>query len=143
MKKWIRWFIILLPWFLFLIQRNFLTIEMPIKIPNIIFYIFTIINIFFTSYSVTKLHEKYSFSETKEYNRYLLVYYFFFQGTFLSLSVNIFLSLSCAIITFLSSLFLYYESKSYDKIVSKYLWYPLYYNLFISILLFITYFMNL
>lgn len=146
MKKWFSIFLVSILWFFFLffIQNdNLLTIHMPIKISSYLFYILTSISIFLSMYSVITLHEEYSFHETKEYNRYLIVYYFFFQGIFACLSLNIFLSFSCSVITLLSSLFLYYESKSYDKDCSKYLWFSLYYNLILCILLLITYFMNL
>ena len=144
MKKWLFLFFLSIPWFLFvLINTSSLSIEMPIKIPNILFYSLTTLTILCTVYSVSTLHQEYSFKETKEYNRYLLVYYLFFQGIFLSLFMNIFISFSCSIIALLASLFLYYESKSYDKNISKYLWPSIYYNLVISCLLLITYFMNL
>ena len=148
MKKWLFTFLFFISWFIFVffIKNDFLlTIHVPIKIPNIIFYLCTIISILFTTYSIIKLHEEYSLKETKEYNRYVLVDYVFFQGIFFSFFIikSIFLSFSCSVITLLASLFLYYESKSFDKNNSKYLWYSIYYNLFISLLLLITYFMNL
>ena len=146
MKKWFSVIFASILWFIFLLfinNNSLLAIDVPFKIKPLFFYITTSISIFLSMYSVVTLHEEFSFLETKEYNRYLLVYYLFFQGIFACLSLNIFLSFSCSVITLLSSLFLYYESKSYDKTNSKYLWFSLYYNLILCILLLITYFMNL
>lgn len=149
MKKYLTWFLSIIPWlffFIFLKENTFIkTIKRPLPIPFWLFTIITLFSIFLITYSVFLLHKEYSYKETKEYNRYLIVFYLFFQGIFFSLTLieNVFISFSCAIITVLASLFLYYESKSYNRLCTKYLCYPIYYNIILCFLLLITYFINL
>ncbi|MEG0826207.1 MAG: hypothetical protein RR404_01920, partial [Bacilli bacterium] len=83
--------------------------------------------------------------DTIDYNKYLFTNYIFNIFFMISLFIinNLFLSFCTIIVCFLSTLFLYYESKSYDLKASKYLVFNIYYNLYLSVILLVTYFMNL
>ena len=56
---------------------------------------------------------------------------------------NVFLSFIIALANFITSLFLFYETKSLDKKASNYLIFYVYFNLFATILMLTIYFMNL
>lgn len=148
MKKYFK-LLFILPFILCLLILNFNYFN-SLKLPNIIPSNHIIVTLLIISYllkiiSIFKIYSIYDMKDTQDYNKYLYVNIIFNLSTMISL-VNInslFLTFSFITICLLSNLFLYYETKSYDIKISRYLIFSVYFSLICSISTLIIYFMNL
>jgi len=86
-----------------------------------------------------------NYKDTPEYNKTLLINYFSNQiFSFLFFTIKSpFLALIDTFIVFITSLFLYYESKELNKISAKFLIPYIIWNLFATILIISIFFMNI
>ena len=123
MKKVFKFILFLLPWFLstiiFPFDKNYYnTLNLPFfTIPRFVFPIAWTILYILIAYSIFKISEVYSFKDTKNYNRALIINYIFNQ-LFMFFFFNIknpFLGFIDTLLTFISSLFLYYETNELDN----------------------------
>ena len=151
MKKILRFLVILLPWFIsaFIFRSDsvfYKNINKPFFAPpGFLFGIIWPILYILIAISIYKIYEKNSFSDTKDYNKTLLINYFsnqVFSFLFFTLK-SPFLALIDTIIVFISSLFLYYETKELDRDASKYLIPYIIWNIFASILIISVFFLNI
>ena len=148
MKKYLK-LLFILPFVFCLLILNFNYFN-SLKLPNIIPPNYIIVILLIISYllkiiSILKIYCIYDMKDTKDYNNYLYANIIFNIFTMISL-VNInslFLTFSSITICLLSNLFLYYETKSYDIKISKYLLFSVYFSLVCSIFCLFIYFMNL
>jgi tryptophan-rich sensory protein len=151
MRKIINFIIVFIPWLLsgFLFSSNvsfYDEINLPIfAIPKQLFSpIWTILYILI-SLSITFLLNKNFIKYEKEYKKALIFNYIFnqlFLFFFFQLQ-NIFLGFIDSILIFITSLFLYYETKEFNK-KSSYLLLPyVFFSLYATILTLTIYFMNL
>ena len=148
MKKYLK-LLFILPFVFCLLILNFNYFN-SLKLPNIIPPNYIIVILLIISYllkiiSILKIYCIYDMKDTKDYNKYLYANIIFNIFTMISL-VNInslFLTFSSITICLLSNLFLYYETKSYDIKISKYLLFSVYFSLVCSIFCLFIYFMNL
>ena len=151
MKKFLKFAIILVPWFLsaifFKTDKTFYkNINKPFFAPSPILFpiIWTILYILL-AISIYSIYKNNKFSETKSYNKTLIINYIAnqaFQFLFFTIK-SPFLALIDTIIVFISSLYLYYETKKINKNSSKLLLPYLIWNGFASILILSIFFMNL
>ena len=151
MKKFFKFIILLIPWFLsgLLFKSDnifYKSLEKPFFAPApIIFPIVWTILYILIAISTYKIYSNFDYKKTKSYNKALIINYFFNQTfTFFFFTLKSpFLGLIDAILVFISSLFLYYETKELDKSASKYLIPYIIWNLFAVILSTSIFFMNL
>lgn len=150
MKKIITFILISIPWFIsgFLIQSNpdfYQSLKLPsFAPPPIIFGIVWTILYLLISYSIFMIIKDFKKDNLKDYFLYLIINYVsnqLFTFFFFKLQ-NIFLAFVDTIIVLLSSLFLYYETKSLNDKSAKFLIPYIIWNLFATILILFIYFMN-
>ena len=151
MKKILKFIIILVPWFLsailFKTDKTFYkNINKPFFAPSPILFpiVWTILYILL-AISIYLIYRDNKFSETKSYNKTLIINYIAnqaFQFFFFTIK-SPFLALIDTIIVFISSLYLYYESKKLNKTSSKLIIPYIIWNGFASILILSIFFMNL
>lgn len=151
MKKIFKFLVILLPWFIGgLLFRSdtvfYKSINKPFFAPpSILFPIVWTILYILIAISIYLIFRDNSFSDTKDYNKTLLINYFsnqIFSFLFFTLK-SPFLALIDTIIVLISSLFLYYESKELNKTSARLLIPYIIWNLFATILIISIFFMNL
>ena len=151
MKKVLRFLVILLPWFisgiLFKSDSNYYNnlIKPFFAPPGFLFAIIWPILYILIAISIYKVYDKNSFSNTKEYNKALLINYFSNQVfSFLFFIIKSpFFALIDTIIVFISSLFLYCESNELDESSSKYLIPYIAWNIFACVLIVSIFFFNI
>lgn len=150
MKKIITFILIAIPWFIsgFLIKsdpRFYQSLKLPsFAPPPIIFGIVWTILYLLISYSIFLIIKEFKKDNLKDYFIYLIINYVsnqLFTFFFFKLQ-NIFLAFVDTIVILLSSLFLYYETKSLNRKSAKFLIPYLIWNLFATILILSIYFMN-
>ena len=147
----IRYLFYLLPWFLSALLFKTDTVfykglNKPIFAPPpILFAIIWLILYILIAISIYKIYNDNNYKNTKEYNKALLINYFSNQiFSFLFFTIKSpFLALIDTIIVLISSLFLYYETKSLDKKSSKLLIPYIIWNIFATILITFVFFMNI
>lgn len=151
MKKFLKFIIILSPWFLssLLFKSDnifYKSLEKPFFAPTpIIFPIVWTILYTLIAISIYKIYSNFDYKKTKSYTKSLIINYFFNQTfTFFFFTLKSpFLGFIDAILVFISSLFLYYETNELNKSASKYLIPYIIWNLFAVILSTSIFFMNL
>lgn len=151
MKKVFIFIIILVPWFLSsLLFRDCLsyfdTINIPFfALPKQLYGIVWGILYILISVSIYKIYQNNRLKDVKNYNLILLINYIFNQlYLFLFFCLkNPLLGLIDALLIFISSLYLYIETKELDKDSAKYLVAYIIFNIYASILSITIYFMNL
>ena len=106
--------------------------------------IWTIIYILI-SISISIIYNMYQPKYIKDYNKSLISNYIFNElfTYVLFIFKNLFFSFVIALSNLITSLFLYYETKSLDENASKYLLFYVYFNVFATILSLTIYFINL
>ena len=151
MKKILRFIIILLPWFisaiLFKTDKTFYkNINKPFFAPSpIVFPIVWTTLYILLALSIYLVYRDNNIKMTKDYNKYLLINYVAnqaFQFFFFTIK-SPFLALIDTIIVFISSLYLFYESKKLNKTSSKLIIPYIIWNGFATILIISIFFMNL
>lgn len=150
MKKFLTFILILIPWFISgLIFRSNSSFYQSLNLPSfapppIIFGIVWPILYILISYSIYLIIKEYNLKELKDYKLYLIINYISNQlFTFFFFTIeNLFLGFVDSVIVLLSSLFLYYETKSLNEKVSKFLIPYIIWNIFACILSLTIYFMN-
>ena len=151
MKKILKFLVIALPWFIGgLLFRSdtifYKSINKPFFAPpSILFPIVWTILYILIAISIYLIYKDNDFKYTSSYNKTLLINYFsnqIFSFLFFTLK-SPFLALIDTIIVFISSLFLYYESKELNKTSAKLLIPYIIWNGFASILIISIFFMNL
>ena len=148
MKKILTFLLCLLPWFIsnlvFKTDTNFYkSINKPFFAPpSILFPIIWAILYILISISIYLIISRKS--NTKDYNKYLIINYMSNQiFTFLFFDLKSpFLALIDTIIVLLSSIYLYVESKAINKKSSKLLIPYIIWNIFATILIFSIFFLN-
>lgn len=151
MKKILKFTILLFPWFisslLFKSDNIFYKgLNKPLFAPKpIVFPIVWTILYILIAISIYLVFKNNNFKNTSSYNKSLLINYFSNQiFTFLFFTLKSpFLALIDTFIVLLSTLFLYYDSKSLNKTSSKLLIPYIIWNLFATILIIFIFFMNL
>ena len=151
MKKFLKFAIILVPWFLsaifFKTDKTFYkNINKPFFAPSPILFpiVWTILYILL-AISIYLIFRDNKISETKEYSKFLTINYVAnqaFQFLFFTIK-SPFLALIDTIIVFISSLYLYYEAKKLNTTSSKLLIPYIIWNGFATILIMFIFFMNL
>ena len=151
MKKILKFVFILAPWFLsailFKTDKTFYkNINKPFFAPSpIIFPIVWTILYILLAISIYLIYKDNKFSETKDYNKSLIINYVSnqaFQFLFFTIK-SPFLALIDTIIVLVSSLYLYYESKKLNKTSAKLIIPYIVWNAFATILIMSIFFMNL
>jgi len=151
MKKIFKFILILIPWFIGgLLFRSdtifYKSLNKPVFAPpSILFPIVWTILYILIALSIYLIFKDNNFKDTKNYNKTLLINYFsnqVFSFLFFTLK-SPFLALIDTFIVFISSLFLYYESKELNKTSAKLLIPYIIWNLFALILIIFIFFMNL
>ena len=151
MKKIFKFLVFLLPWFIssFLFRTDsifYKSLNKPLfSPPGILFPIIWTILYILIAISIYLIFKDNKFKDTKSYNKSLLINYIsnqFFSFFFFTLK-SPFLALINTFIVFISSLFLYYESKELNKLSSKLLIPYIIWNIFATILIIFIFFMNL
>ncbi len=151
MKAILKFVILLLPWFLSSLtpidKTYYNSLNLPWFTPPQIAYgiIWTIIYIMITIsvYKIITIKKKKDIPSSYKYT--LLLNYLFnqsFQPIFFLLKNNFLAFVSC-LLTWLSSLFLYKETKELNPDASKYLIFYILFSLFATILSLTIYFLNL
>jgi len=151
MKKIFKFLLFLLPWFiggvLFRSDTTFYkSLNKPIFAPpSILFPIVWTILYILIAISIYLIFKDNNYKDTPEYNKTLLINYFSNQiFSFLFFTIKSpFLALIDTFIVFITSLFLYYESKELNKISAKFLIPYIFWNLFATILIISIFFMNI
>lgn len=151
MKKVLRFLIILLPWFIggIIFRTDSVYYKNLIKPffapPGIVFAIIWPILYILIAISIYKVFQSNSFSETKNYNKALLINYFSNQvfSFFFFTIKSPFFALIDTIIVFISSLFLYCETNELDEGASKYLIPYMAWNAFACVLITSIFFFNI
>ena len=151
MKKILKFILILLPWFvggiLFRSDTIFYnSLNKPFFAPKpIVFPIVWTILYFLIAISIYLIFKNNKLKDIPDYNKALLINYFsnqVFSFLFFTLK-SPFLALIDTFIVFISSLFLYYESKELTKTSSKLLIPYIIWNLFALVLITTIFFMNI
>ena len=151
MKKILNFILILLPWFIGgIIFRSdtifYKSLNKPVFAPpSILFPIIWTILYFLIALNIYLIFKNNNYKDTLSYNKTLLINYFsnqIFSFLFFTLK-SPFLALIDTFIVFISSLFLYYESKELNKTSAKLLIPYIIWNLFATILIISIFFMNL
>lgn len=151
MKKIFKFLIILLPWFIggILFKSDIVFykyLNKPSFAPKpIIFAIVWPILYILISVSIYKIYKNNNYKNTPEYNKALLVNYFSNQiFSFLFFTIKSpFLALIDTFIVFITSLFLYYETKEINKNSSKFLIPYILWNTFALALITSVFFLNI
>lgn len=151
MKKFFKFLIILLPWFIggILFKSDIIFykyLNKPSFAPKpIIFTIVWPILYILISISIYKIYKNSNYKDTPEYNKALLVNYFSNQiFSFLFFTIKSpFLALIDTFIVFITSLFLYYETKEINKNSSKFLIPYILWNTFALALITSIFFLNI
>lgn len=151
MKKFLRFLICLLPWFIggTIFKSNsifYKSLNKPsFAPPSYIFPVVWSILYLLIAISIYIFYKENHYKNTPEYNKTLLINYFSNQiFTFLFFILKSpFLALINTFIVLISSLFLYYESKELNKKSAKLLIPYIIWNLFATILIIFIFFMNL
>ena len=151
MKKIFKFILILFPWFIGgLLFRSdtifYNNINKPsFAPPSILFPIIWTILYILIAISIYLIYKNNDFKDTPNYNKTLLINYVsnqIFSFFFFTIK-SPFLALIDTIIVFISSLFLYYESKKLNKLSAKLLIPYIIWNLFATILIITIFFMNI
>ena len=151
MKKILKFVFILAPWFLsailFKTDKTFYkNINKPFFAPSpVVFPIVWTILYILLAISIYLIYKDNKFSETKNYNKTLIINYIAnqaFQFLFFTIK-SPFLALIDTIIVLVSSLYLYYESKKLNKTSAKLIIPYIIWNAFATILIMSIFFMNL
>lgn len=151
MKKIITYILILIPWFISgILFRSNSTFYKSLNLPSfapppIVFGIVWTILYILISYSIYLIIKEFKIKDQKDYRIYLIINYVsnqLFTFFFFTLE-NLFLGFVDSVIVLLSSLFLYYETKSLNEKSSKFLIPYIIWNIFATILSMTIYFMNL
>ena len=151
MKKIITYILILIPWFVSgLLFKSNSTFYQSLNLPSfapppIVFGIVWPILYILISCSIYLIVNEFNLKDQKDYFIYLIINYIsnqLFTFFFFTLE-KLFLGFVDAIIVLLSSLFLYYETKSLNEKSSKFLISYIIWNIFATILSITIYFMNL
>lgn len=150
MKNIFKFILILLPWFLSSLFFNnhdfYQTLNLPFFALKDYMYgiVWTTLYILI-GISIYIIYKNYKFREIKNYNLTLLFNYFFNQlYTFIFFRLqNLFLAFVDTLLIFLTSLYLYKETKELDDKASKFLIPYIIFSLFAFILSITIYFMNL
>ena len=151
MKKIFKFILILLPWFIggILFRSDtifYKSLNKPeFAPPSILFPIIWTILYFLIALSIYFIFKNNNYKDTPSYNKTLLINYFsnqIFSFLFFTLK-SPFLALIDTFIVFISSLFLYYESKELNKTSAKLLISYIVWNTFALILIISIFFMNL
>ena len=151
MKKILKFILVLIPWFLGgLIFRSdtifYNCLNKPFFAPKpIVFPIVWTILYFLIAISIYLIFKNNKLKDIPDYNKALLINYFsnqVFSFLFFTLK-SPFLALIDTFIVFISSLFLYYESKELTKTSSKLLIPYIIWNLFALVLITTIFFMNI
>lgn len=150
MKKFL---IFLTSFLLFLIPSFFIKdysfyeqLNLPwFALPKIAFPIIWTTLYFLISISISIIYSMYQFKYINDYNKALISNYIFNElFTFILFYFkNLFLSFIIVLSNLITSLFLYYETKSLDKKASNFLLPYVFFNIFATILMLTIYFMNL
>lgn len=151
MKKFFKFLIILLPWFigglLFNSDTTFYKIinKPSFAPPSIVFPIVWTILYILIAISIYTIYKNYNYKDIPNYNKTLLINYFTNQiFSFLFFTIKSpFLALIDTIIVLISSLFLYYESKLSNKTSAKLLIPYILWNMFATILIISIFFLNI
>lgn len=151
MKKIFKFLIILLPWFIggILFKSDIIFykyLNKPSFAPKpIIFTIVWPILYILISISIYKIYKNNNYKDTLEYNKALLVNYFSNQiFSFLFFTIKSpFLALIDTFIVFITSLFLYYETKEINKNSSMFLIPYILWNTFALALITSIFFLNI
>ena len=151
MKKLFKFILILIPWFLGglvfksdTIFYNSLNKQFFAPKPIVFPIVWTILYILI-AISIYLVFKNNKLKDTPDYNKALLINYFsnqIFSFLFFTLK-SPFLALIDTFIVFISSLFLYYESKELTKTSSKLLIPYIIWNLFALVLITTIFFMNI
>lgn len=150
MKKIILFLAFLFPWFFSIIFTSntsfYQTLNLPSFAPKpIIFAIVWPILYVLIAMSIYKIIQEYGFQQNKEYQKILIGNYILNQLyplLFFQLH-SLFLSFVDTVALTISTLFLYYETKSLDEKGAKLLLPYLFWNTFAMILSLVIYFTNL
>lgn len=150
MKKLLLFLAVLLPWFLggiFSMDSSFYqTLNLPSFAPKpIVFAVVWPILYLLIAISVYLIIREYGLKNNKEYRNTLFINYLLNQLypiAFFQIQ-SLFLSFLVTVLLTISTLFLYYETKSLNETSSKLLLPYLFWNLFALILSASIYFMNL
>ncbi|MFI3307514.1 MAG: TspO/MBR family protein [Mycoplasmatota bacterium] len=151
MKKILKFILILFVWFVPSMFVSFdssyyNSLNLPSYTPNnYIFPIVWSILYILISINIFKITEEYELNELKEYKNILIFNYItnmLFSFFFISLQ-SPFLAFVDSLFVFLSSLFLYYESKDLNKQISSYLIPYVIWTFFATFLSLSIYFLNL
>lgn len=151
MKKILKFVLILAPWFLsailFKTDKTFYkNINKPFFAPApLVFPIVWTILYILLAISIYLIYKDNNISETKDYNKSLIINYVSnqaFQFLFFTIK-SPFLALIDTIIVLVSSLYLYYESKKLNKTSAKLIIPYIIWNAFATILIMSIFFMNL
>lgn len=151
MRNILKFIIILLPWFLsgiiFKVDTDFYnSLNLPFfALPNYLYGIVWTILYICISISIFFVLTNDKLSNIPSYRNTLITNYIFNQlYTFiLFTSKNLFLSFVDALLIFITSLFLYYETKELNEKASKWLLPYVFFSIFALILSIFIYFMNL
>ena len=151
MKKFFKFLLILILWFKggIIFKSNnifYKSLNKPSFAPQpILFGIIWPILYILIAISIYKIYQDYNYKKIGSYNKTLLINYFSNQVfSFLFFTIKSpFLALIDTIIVFITSLFLYYETKELNKNASKYLIPYILWNLFACILIISIFFLNL
>ena len=150
LKKIFIFLLCLLPWFLaslFPLDYNFYSsLNLPFfALPNYLYSIIWTILYLCISVSIFLVLSNDKFNFIPNYRNTLIINYIFNQLYIFILFTlkNLFLSFVDTILIFVTSLFLYYETKELNKKASKWLLPYVFFNIFTIILSISIYFMNL
>lgn len=151
MKKFFKFLILLIPWFVGgLLFRSdtifYRSLNKPVFAPPPILFpiVWTILYVLI-AISIYKIYKQNNLKDIPSYNKTLLINYFanqIFSFLFFTLK-SPFLALIDTFIVLISSLFLYYESKELNKTSAKLLIPYILWNIFATILIIFIFFMNL
>lgn len=138
MKKLFKFVLCLLPWFLSTLifpfnSKYYETLNLPFfAIPRFLFPIVWTILYILIAISIYKIYNIYAYKDIKSYNKALITNYIFnqlFMFFFFTIK-NPFLGFVDTLLTFITSLFLYYETNELDnkarKIITPYPYFLLY-----------------
>lgn len=150
MKKFLYFILYLLPWFLSSLlfssySEYFNSLNLPwFALPqNLYGVVWTIIYILI-AISITIIYENNNRKDIKSYNQALISNYIFNQLYlfFMFFLESPFLGFVDSVAIFITSLFLYYETKELDDTASKFLLPYVFFSLYAMILSLTIYFMN-
>ena len=151
MKRFIYFIISLIPWFIsgLLFSNNidfFDSLNLPwFALPKNLYGIAWTILYILIAISVSKIYMNNNIKDIPSYNKALISNYIFNQlYIFFMFSLeNTFLGFVDSIAIFITSLFLYYETKELDEKASKFLLPYVFFSLYATILSITIYFLNI